>query len=401
MLIATTKNGLLFSLANQKDRPFLLKLRQSEEFFCPCCNEKVVLKLGTKRIFHFSHQRGSECRFQMEPETEYHLAGKLQLYYWLQQQHVNPLLEPYEKKIQQRPDLLFTYRNRTYVIEYQCSPISEQLFMKRTKQYILHGYNPIWVIGAKQIKRKSGRSYSLSNFQSMFLAEILKKQWIIRSYCPDTAHFITLHQILPLSIRNVLANIDIAKASKMSIQTMLSPHFKAPPFAREWLASLQTYKKNMLHSPTAYKNPIIQELYQHGETLTSLPPEIGLPVPSAPLVYSPPIIWQIYLYLDLLKEKQINDLIYVQDVYEVFKRRLVKGDIKIRKIPFYSTSHYLEVIKEYIHLLEKVDVLKKLATDTFKVKRKIIALKEKERQFNDDYYETMINDHFISIRERS
>ena len=64
----------------------LRRIREDQEFQCPECKEKVMMKIGTQRMEHFAHQKGSLCVESYERESEYHLAGKLQLFQWLKNQ---------------------------------------------------------------------------------------------------------------------------------------------------------------------------------------------------------------------------------------------------------------------------------------------------------------------------
>lgn len=61
MFIAQRKNGEKISLAERWDRKVLDEYRRKETFYCPICNEAVTLKLGSKRIWHFSHQKEAKC----------------------------------------------------------------------------------------------------------------------------------------------------------------------------------------------------------------------------------------------------------------------------------------------------------------------------------------------------
>lgn len=370
MFIAKRDSGELFSVATRTDRNFLLKLRNKETFYCPGCKAKVILKLGTKRIFHFAHLRGSECVYQVEPESEYHLSGKWQLYKWLQKQQLDPILEPYEEKIKQRPDILFHYKNKTYVIEFQCSPINEQLFSKRTRQYLENGYIPIWILGAKQLNRKSTHLFSLSDFHSLFLTEQRNKQWTIKSYCPETENFIILQHITSVSTRNVVAKVNVTKIAEISIDEFLLQtmnRFSVHTMLAEWWDRMETHKRHYPLNRWAYRDPLLRELYEQGLSMPQLSPAIGLPLPSSMFIQTSPIIWQTYIYLDIFHCKNRGELIYLQDVYRNFQKRVTQKEITVRKLVFFKSGHYYDTIREYIHLLVQVSLLTELDRDTFKL----------------------------------
>ena len=50
----------------------------------------------------------------------------VKLYQWLMSKRFLPILEYYDREIQQRPDIMFMYNGRKYALEYQCSTISER-----------------------------------------------------------------------------------------------------------------------------------------------------------------------------------------------------------------------------------------------------------------------------------
>ena len=95
MLTAIKKDGTPFSLLPRVPKEKLRRIREDQEFQCPECKEKVMMKIGTQRMEHFAHQKGSLCVESYERESEYHLAGKLQLFQWLKNQKLCPELEPF------------------------------------------------------------------------------------------------------------------------------------------------------------------------------------------------------------------------------------------------------------------------------------------------------------------
>lgn len=122
--------------------------KKSDDFSCPVCKEKVVLKKGAIMSPHFSHRKNSDCLTLMEEgETEEHLLGKQQLYFFTQ--YNETLVENYLPKIKQRPDLLW----KSLAIEFQCSPISINRLDQRIRGYKKQHIKSLWVLGSKYRKR--------------------------------------------------------------------------------------------------------------------------------------------------------------------------------------------------------------------------------------------------------
>lgn len=56
LLVANREGGERISLWDYRDKQLLLTWRSRERFYCPDCGAPVILKLGSKRIWHFFHQ---------------------------------------------------------------------------------------------------------------------------------------------------------------------------------------------------------------------------------------------------------------------------------------------------------------------------------------------------------
>lgn len=189
MLTAKLSNEQVISLVDY-GRGELEAMRRSESFYCRSCSERVILKLGTKRIFHFAHEKGTACTEDYDRESEYHMKGKLHLYDWLREQGLAPELEYYFSEIKQRADVTFIFQKKKYAVEFQCSTISEDLFQKRTAGYRKISVIPIWILGGKNIQRTSPQKVSLSSFHYLFLREHTDPHCYLPTYCPQAKKFI-------------------------------------------------------------------------------------------------------------------------------------------------------------------------------------------------------------------
>lgn len=67
MLIAQDRKG---------ERHFGPDSEKDKDYFCPQCDEMVILKKGTKVIHHFAHHPFQDCEW-WEPESQLHLEMKL------------------------------------------------------------------------------------------------------------------------------------------------------------------------------------------------------------------------------------------------------------------------------------------------------------------------------------
>src|SRR5699024_1295962 len=101
MLQAKTQDGKLLTLASHT-KAEILQWRTKTSFFCPVCQNKVILKAGNKVIPHFAHHGKSGCPAREGGEGAYHEKGKLMLYQWLKYQGINVRLEVFLSDIKQR-----------------------------------------------------------------------------------------------------------------------------------------------------------------------------------------------------------------------------------------------------------------------------------------------------------
>lgn len=162
---------------------------QKQEFFCPNCKEIVFLKKGGKKIPHFAHYSSTRCQSFSEGETEEHLLAKKLVADWNYKKEC--CLEAYLPKLRQRPDILF---ENQLAIEIQCSPIKFQSFLQRTTNYLLHQYQPWWILGSRFFPRRR-----LSLFQKAcceYNNDLGVMLWIIdvdqqrlTCSCPDFWHY--------------------------------------------------------------------------------------------------------------------------------------------------------------------------------------------------------------------
>jgi competence CoiA-like predicted nuclease len=372
MLTAILEAGERICLGDGWEKEKLLLMRERERFCCPQCQEHVILKLGDKRIYHFSHLKGNNCSFEHENESEYHLKGKLQLYQWLKTQGLNPVLEFYDSNINQRADITFTISEKRYAIEFQCSSISEAVFIKRTKGYLSSGYTPIWILGANQWNRKNTYLTSFSEFHYLFLQKNASNQWTIPIYCTETQTFILHYFIQPITIRNAFSRQKIVHSDKINFIQMISLQTENPTIPSNWCKHLNHLKSQLIRAKGSYQNPFLRSVYNNHLNVSLLPPYLGLPVLNSPCIVTPPLIWQTYLFMDLFMLCNVTTVIKFQDIYFSFMKRIRKNDIQLRRIPQAEDERNVTLaLLQYIELLIRTNFLKRITSHAFTINQLI------------------------------
>ncbi|PLS02921.1 competence protein CoiA [Neobacillus cucumis] len=357
MLTAITKTGKKICLGYDYSKETLLLLRNKEEFVCPVCKEKVVLKLGDQRIFHFAHHQGSQCGEIYENETYEHLEGKRQLFQWLIKQEISSILEFYDPTIQQRPDIMFQYKGQRYALEYQCSLLPDKIFSKRTSVYLENSYIPLWVMSSKHLHQKRKDLISLSNFQYSFLRSSPAGRLYIPAYCSENRHFQIVDSITSFSIKNSFVHLSSFPLQTIQLDSILDPMKNHPPSLNSWNKEMDKFIFNWALHPHTQHKLFFQEVYNRGLNLFLLPPEIGLPVEHSVLIQTPPFIWQTYLFLDVLAKKTPFDLITIKEVNDSLQKRIQNKQIILRNLPQLKNIQPITALLEYLQLLIKLDIL--------------------------------------------
>jgi competence protein CoiA len=371
LLTVRTKTGKKICLGYDYKKETLLDLRNKEEFICPACGQDVSLKLGDQRIFHFAHKRGGTCREDYERESGYHMDGKRQLFQWLIRQKIPCELEYYDKVIQQRPDIMFIYKGKKYALEFQCSSIPEKIFMKRTKTYLENGYLPLWILGGNHIQQKKKNIVSLSNFHYLFLRNTTEGCLYIPSYCPEKGHFHLIGSIVSYSVKNAFAHHCLFPVNEFPLDVILNPHLKNQINLDSWNTELANFLLYHTLHPGPKEYSFLHELYNHNLNPHLLPPEIGLPSRHSLLIQTSPVIWQSYLFLDVLAKKHPKDIVSFQEIERSFKRRMGRKEIIMRNLPQFEGQNPLKAVLEYLLQLEKLGFLSRQGETIFQLQKNI------------------------------
>lgn len=380
MLTAKTKAGKKISLGYPYKKETLQSLRKQEEFFCPVCGERVLLKLGEKKIFHFAHKSGGACREFIENETQSHMKGKLQLFQWLRGQGTDAVLEYYDKEIKQRPDIAFQIKGQKFALEYQCSTVSEQIFIKRTNNYLQKGYIPLWILGDVQLKQKQPNTVSLTNFHYLFLRETSENQMFFPFFSSETNRFSILSSLFPYTTQYSLTQKSELSLQEMTFSTFTDPviDFRLNP--GQWRKLMDKHQWNWSMHEGAEQKVFFNELYTKYMNPFLLPIEIGIPVHRGLLIHTLPFVWQTYFYLDVLRNKHPGEIILLKEIKQKFGQRVASGKIRIRNIPLVKNSKAVDAAVDYMFSLEKIGITASLGNGNFRIIRPLaVPLSNRER----------------------
>ncbi len=313
-------------------------LKKYHIFFCPHCRKRVILKKGTRKIPHFAHQQNRDCAYFSEGETEQHLNGKLQLYDLFNRISEKAVLEGYIADIQQRPDILLSFQQKEYAIEFQCSSIPISRVIERNNGYLSHSIIPIWILLSPTWKTGNQLVVKLTSFQQFFITDSLL------TYHPKTKSFTYLSNLLHIQSSTYIAKVDELPSHS---QTWPLATAKKIPFST-FQSYLELYfRKRDSHLTNVYRynqkgiqNTVLRICYHHRIQPSALPPFIGIPSRYASNFTEHACEWQLawldFLFRHFISIDEIRKEHYALFLRE-YKRKLTDIGQKTLAIQTYSS----------------------------------------------------------------
>lgn len=134
---------MLFALDNEGNKIYIDSTKMSEEYFCPCCGSKMIIKMGDIRVHHFAHPIDQICKDTWHYDmTEWH-------YDWQNKFPKNnqEVVKEFNGE-KHRADVLI--EEAKVVFEFQHSPLSPKEFEERNNFYTRLGYKVIWVFDVEK-----------------------------------------------------------------------------------------------------------------------------------------------------------------------------------------------------------------------------------------------------------
>jgi len=123
-----------FALNHNNDRIHASDANKQNEYFCPLCHKKVMLRKGQINVDHFAHQSKCDDPWNYDLSTWH--------YEWQQQfpkKNQEVVIE--FNGVKHRADVMAC----GYAIEFQHSPITADEFNERNRFYLSYGKKVIWI----------------------------------------------------------------------------------------------------------------------------------------------------------------------------------------------------------------------------------------------------------------
>ena len=356
MLSAVNDDGRLIQLAGRHTSELLQA--EKDSYFCPQCQERVLIRAGAKVTPHFAHYPNSDCPSSKGGEGSYHHQGKVRLWEWLQAQGYEAELEPYIPEIQQRPDILLQMKTKRVAIEYQCARIPEIEIAKRTTEYHRVGVFPLWVLGGNRLARKWTDSIQLTSFERNFIYHF--HDYRIYFYDPSTDQLLIASHLQASGRTRIFTSFHFVPLQQLSfLQLFTSDIHPLNHMPSGWKSFIKTKRLRSPGHVSVQEKRWRQYLYQAGLHPSLLPTLAYLPVTSQLQIAEAPWVWQSRYLLDTFMPASIGTL------------------LAHRTAPRLSTLLHVSStpspLEEYLNLLTQLGFTEKVSPQHYR-KTKALAL---------------------------
>lgn len=380
MLQAKLKSGKMITLMNLTRKEIERLKQKAVKFYCPSCHEAVLIKAGNQKIPHFAHYAANQCPAGEGGEGIYHEQGKFLLYQWLKQQRLEVTLEKYIPDIRQRPDILLKINKKQIAIEYQCARIPVEEINKRNRGYKLLGITPIWILGANLLERQGKNAFKINSFTQQFIHRFSHEMpSVLYYFCPQTLQFIFIQDLFFTTKTQAIGKLKVIDIRKFHFKELFALSY----FMKKEIYSL--WEKRKLHFRLKPRNNLYgmelawyQWLYLKQVHVESLPSIVYLPVSAQYRMKSPPWDWQSRICMNLLQPLEIGSIISFHSIQYQLRKQM-------KPTSSYPLIQYQDdPIKEYLQILEKLNILSILPNHTYKMNQQLSLYTHVEEAVNGD-----------------
>ncbi|WP_157967413.1 MULTISPECIES: competence protein CoiA [Paraliobacillus] len=363
MLQAITQDGQLIILASLA-KGEISEYKQQYLFYCPVCKEQVIVKNGYKMIAHFAHKKNAKCLGKAGGEGTYHEQGKLDLYHWLKKQGLVVELEKYLPNLEQRPDIFIRIGKKQIAVEYQCATIPIKTFLKRTHGYLNANIIPLWILGGNRMKRTTNTSLDLTSSDLHFFHQFnTSMETRAFFYCPDKLQFAIYKNVFMTGRKRTIGHLEFKPLKNLSFMDLFhSNQVENDQFYSFWLKEKRRLRLQPHYSIQTTEGQWRQWLYVKGLSPSNISAVIHLPVLSQWKMKVAPWNWQSRLCIDFFERRPTFTL---QDCQAYLQAYIESSNAYPLIFPSCNP------IKEYIHQLEQLQVIRRISTSYYRLQKQI------------------------------
>lgn len=129
--------------------------RKGDVYYCPSCEEKLILRQGEIKVHHFAHVAETKCQYEVG-ETQEHLWMKKYLYQKFIDSNLYKDVELEYKTGNQIADIyLVNSRDKKIAVECQISSLDIAEFRRKTAYYSYQGIYTLWIFsGNNELEKR-------------------------------------------------------------------------------------------------------------------------------------------------------------------------------------------------------------------------------------------------------
>src|SRR5699024_5066829 len=295
-------------------------------------------------------------------EGAYHEKGKLLLYQWFKKQNKHVFLEKHLPEINQRPDLLLIINNKKIAIEFQCARIPINLLLKRNRGYQQMGIQPIWILGANQMKRMGQNSFKVDPFTLRFIHQFHPQQSTFLYYfCPNTKQFLIASDLYVTRQGRAAAKLRFLKLDTIYFNDLFYNYlFQPKELNRLWTTAKKHFRYNRRRRPRGRELTWHQWLYLKQLSIEYLPSVIYLPVSNQFIMKSSLWDWQSRICLDIIEPLNLGDIFTIDECFYLLQNHIHKQGT------FPLIKSFVHPIQQYLTILDRLQLIQQVTPTHYK-----------------------------------
>ncbi|KRN31059.1 competence protein transcription factor [Liquorilactobacillus mali] len=275
-----------------------------DNYYCPFCHSKLLIRNGTLKRNHFAHQKKA-CHSFSEGETVEHLQGKMALAKLFERDGYGTEIESYFPELRQRPDIVIQKNFQKGIIEFQCAPVSVSKMRARSKGYKKAGFKFLWILGQQYLLKKKmtqqiAKFLKWNRSQGYYLIYYLTNKKIFRVF-----YNIQQTDYLPLKYKIV----DFSTVTALKEFLTSNNNFEFCKISQnERIIQANFFEKDILRSQGNFRSLQIR-CYLRKQSLETLKPLLFAGRYSPPIYAVKELYWKTdFIYLKKLNNTSERDL---------------------------------------------------------------------------------------------
>lgn len=257
MLRARNENGGIIHIDEVKNR--------EDNYYCLCCNKRVIIRKGRYNRGHFSHTKTTVKHSHDFSEHQY-----LQQYFYEKLEKID-IKASLEVKVGEhhRADLVCEVNAQKIAIEIQRTVIGYEKLIQRIGVYQKQGYRIIWIIPFETIRSET----TILAVNNWILTLFYQKQIII-FYCRERQNFYYPYWALRLSSQKMLCDC-LSIGEELELLFQLEPSYPVrKKKVKKLLVKEFNYWKQWFGQTAKYNDQLAQALYRTQKQVIEFPVEI-------------------------------------------------------------------------------------------------------------------------------